>query len=44
MTNRTNPWNIYAKRYKPSKIARALIIGILCFIALTRMVFLSTYA
>lgn len=39
MTNRTNPWNIYAKRYKHSKI-----IGILCFIALTLMVFLSTYS
>lgn len=44
MTNRTNPWNIYAKRYKHSKIARAIIIGILCFIALTLMVFLSTYS
>ena len=44
MTNRTNPWDIYAKRYKHSKIARAIIIGILCFIALALMVFLSTYS
>ena len=40
MTNRTNPWNIYAKRYKHNQAAKA----ILCFIALALMVFLSTYS
>ena len=44
MANRTNPWNIYAKRYKHNKVAQAIIIGILCFIALALMVFLSTYS
>lgn len=44
MANRTNPWNIYAKGYKHNKVARAIIVGTLCFIALALMVFLSTYA
>ena len=39
MTNRTNPWNIYAKRYKHNQAAKAILI-----IALTLMVFLSTYS
>ncbi len=44
MANRTNPWNIYAKRYKHDHTAKAIIIFVLAFIALALMVYLSTYS
>ena len=44
MANRTNPWNIYAKRYKHNQAAKAILISVLCFIALALMIFLSTYS
>ena len=40
MANRANPWNIYAKRYKHNRAAKAIIIAVLCFIALALMFFL----
>ena len=31
MANRTNPWNIYAKRYKHNRVAKATIIIVYIF-------------